>query len=521
MKEKQLRSITRHKNTGASLVLVAVCAGLIIIFLIACFQIALLLGGTQELNYTADAAALNIAKRSMEIKTSPSPLYADCADSSGMVSLANINRVWGKAYLINANVEEMTAGQELTPAATASGDGAFTFAQAINDDLSAKLNNHPTLLSFFNQIAGLRFLAMFGNSQANSSVKSDWSTASVYRGDTSNLSFNFNQIPGPANTHCLSVKTDSAIYMQGYTPVLANDKPFYFVAFHPIEMPHLVSETFFKQNRLDENSIANISNPLPNAFSAYGTAPNSIGSHAFAIANPQRQYNLSIPHAFASVNLINTAYWIVQNKQVNITTYGFVPETQWGARQIPLGNGNNNHLDGYASLGNEFAGNTLWDALHSVQGDPSETIAQLLQKIQEIKSDFTQANLQQLLQQQILVTNVNNYVIYPNYKSPDNTNPSMQIAPVSANKTKTLPGWLNSAAANEGQPKTLLSQEPTQDQPNYDWEMVFGPGYRAGEHWTVVEGQLDWQPGTGANQTLGQLSIVHNTRCYFTAQPIN
>lgn len=521
MKKQIIKSTRRRKSTGASLALVAVCAGIIILVLIACFQIAMLMGGWQELNYTADSAALNIAKRSMEIKTNPSPLYTDCADSSGMIGLANINRVWGKAYLINANVEEMTANQELTPAATNSGDGAFTLAQGINNDLFVRVNNHPTLFSFFNQIASLRFLTMFGNSQANSSTSSDWSTASVYRGDTSNLSFNFNQIPGPASTHCPSVESDSAIYMQGYTPIQANDKPFYFVAFHPVEMPHLVSETFFKQNRLDENSINNISNPLPNAFSAYGLATNSISSHAFAIANPQREYNLSIPHAFASINIINTAFWIVQNKQVNITTYGFIPETQWGARQIPLDGSNNNHLDGYASLGNEFAGNTLWDALHSVQGDPTQSIAQLLQKIQEIKGDFTQANLQQLLQQQTLLPDVNSYVIFPNYTSPDNTNPNMQIAAVSTNTTKNLPRWLSPAATNEGQPKTLLSQQPTQDQPNYDWEMVVGPGFHAGDHWTIVEGELDWQPGTGANQTLGQLSIVHNTRCYFTAIPNN
>ena len=519
MKEKTMKVSRLRHQKGASLALVAVCAGLIILFLIACFQMALLMGGLQELNYTADSAALNIAKRSMEIKTNPTPLYQDCADSSGMIGLANINRVWGKAYLINANVEEMTANQELTSAATASGEGAYDLAQGINNDLSVRLNDHPTLFSFFNQIASLRFLKMFGNSQATSSTKNDWSTASVYRGDTSNLSFTFNQIPGPTNTHCPSINVNDALYMQGYTPLKANEKSFYFVAFHPVEMPHLVSETFFKQNQLDENNIADITNPLPNAFSAFGSAPNSISSRAFAIANPQRQYNLSIPHAFASINVINTAYWIVQGKQVNITTYGYVPETQWGARQTPLDGSNNNHLDGYASLGNEFKGNTLWDAVQSVQGNSSDAIAQLLQKIQEIKGDFTQGNLQQLLQQQTLLPNVNSYLIFPNYTSPDNTNPGMQIAPVSATANKTVPPWLNPQAANEGQTKTLLSQEPVQDQPNYDWEMVTGPGFHAGDHWTMVEGALDWQPGTGARQTLGQLTVVHNTRCYFTAIP--
>ena len=55
----------------------------------------------------------------------------------------------------------------------------------------------------FSQIASLRFLPMFGNSQANSSVSNDWSTASVYRGDTSNLSFNFDCVP-KLHIDCLS-----------------------------------------------------------------------------------------------------------------------------------------------------------------------------------------------------------------------------------------------------------------------------------------------------------------------------
>lgn len=257
----------RNNNRGASLALVAVCLGIIIIVIVAIFQIALLMGGSQELNYTADAAALNVAKRSMEIKTGPSPLYTDCADSTGLIGLANINRVWGKSYLINANVEEMTANQQLTAAATTSADNAYSSAQSINDNLFVNLNNHPTLFSFFNQIASLRFLPMLGNTQANTATKSDWATASVYRGDNSNLSVNLNQIPGPTNSHCASVQGENGLYMQGYAPMQANEKSFYFVSFHTGEMPHLISQSFFSPNRLDQTAIGSVNNPLPNAFS--------------------------------------------------------------------------------------------------------------------------------------------------------------------------------------------------------------------------------------------------------------
>ncbi len=524
MKENRSKLNRQRQSTGASLALVAVCAGLIILFLIVCFQMAQQMGGLQELNYTADSAALNTAKRSMEVKVGTGPLYSDCADSTGMVGLANINRVWGKAFLINANVEEMMANQELTDQATNSGNNAFAAAQQINDNLCSEVGSIPILNSFFDQIAGQRLAKLLGNATLQPTDKiacaGFWRSSLVYRGDESNLAFRSNQIPGPLNSQIQGISTAGQTFLQGYTPLQANDKSFYFVPFHPVEMPHLISETLFKQNTADINQLDNIVNPLPNAFACYGQKP--MNTNAFAIANPQKQYNLSIPHAFASINLINTAYWIVQDKQVNVTTYGYTPETQWGARQIPLGGTNNNHLDGYASLGNEFSGNTLWAAVQSVQGDSSQALALLLQKIQEIKGDFTQANLQQFLQQQTLVPDVTTYIIYPNYTSPDNTNPSMQIAPVSANSARTtLPHWLNASASNEGQTKTVLSQEPTQDQPNFDWEMVTGPGYHASGNWTMVEGALDWQPGTGTNQTLGQLSVVHNTRCYFTAAPNN
>lgn len=327
------------------------------------------------------------------------------------------------------------------------------------------------------------------------------------------------------------------------------------------EIPHLISPAYFQQNIDTADSIAHITDPIPNAFSAYGTADNSMGSQAFAIANPLREYKLSIPHAFVSIHLRNVAHWYVNGKQINITTYGSVPETQFGARHIPLSPTTDDYLDGYASLGNEFAGGNLMSALQSMGDGSTEALDKLAARLQEIKPDFTLGDLQQLLQKQILVPDVEHYVIYPDYSSKDNTDPVIKIAPVhrpkpNANKqtgasptinagggsssapsgvgstntttqtngTNVLPRWLHVHAvfdplANEGSPTTLVKPDEDQDSPNYNWESVYGQHYTAGKHWVKSRGEINWRPGTGVHQTLGKLTLVHQTHLYFTAQP--
>ncbi len=525
-KESQLAKplLRIRSSSGASLALVAVCAFVLVLFMVFCFRLIMYLGGVQELNNTADAAALNVAKRAMDVRTSPSVtdygyIYNDCCDSQGLIGLHNINRVWGKAYMINANVEEMTANQQNSNAATDAANNAFVAAQAINDDLYAQVKDKVTLGSFFDQIAGVRLHRMLGNPTYNSDANSKWPTALTDRGDQSNLAANSNQIPGPAQARFNSVPAAGSNYLRGYVPMQANNKNFYFIAFHSGEMTHLITNSYFERNRQDKLSIPDINNPLPNAFSGQGTTQDSMGSQSFAAANPQRQYQLAMPRSFVAISLINLAYWNVQGKQVKITTYGFTPETQFGAQQISLGVPNN-YLDGYASLGNEFQGdNTLWTAITSIQPDPTQTLASVLQRMQEIKADFTQNDLEQLLRQQALVPAANTYFIYPTYTSPDNSQPTIKITALTAQTRKTLPKWLKIAAANEGQTKTVMTKEPVQDDPNYDWEKVFGNKFQAGKHWTEVGGNIDWTPGTGFNQTLGRIAVIHTTRCFFTADP--
>jgi hypothetical protein len=101
------RSLKIRGNKGASLGLIAMGALLVIIAIFAAFQLALYMGGSRELRNSVDAAALNVSKRMIEVKVKPDPMYNDIADSTGNVGLMNINRLWAKAYLINANQEAM------------------------------------------------------------------------------------------------------------------------------------------------------------------------------------------------------------------------------------------------------------------------------------------------------------------------------------------------------------------------------------------------------------------------------
>ena len=99
-------------TTGASVFLVILCAILSILCIYAAFHYFIIMGGSGEVRNAVDAAALNVSKHAIDIKVPSGDFFEDCANSQGQVGITNINRVWGKAFLINANVQAMkTAGQ--------------------------------------------------------------------------------------------------------------------------------------------------------------------------------------------------------------------------------------------------------------------------------------------------------------------------------------------------------------------------------------------------------------------------
>lgn len=522
MQSRQAK-ITSRNRKGASIFLVIAFAFMLVVCLYGAFQLIMLLGGSDELRNGVDAAALNVSKRAIEVKVMPTPDFGDCADTSGSVSLANINRVWGKTCLINANVEAMTAEGLGTGQASGNADIAFADAQKINDQLLEQLTSQFTLGRNFNNLAANRSLKMLGDAQLTSSFDNQWPTAFVNRGGESNISFSPNQIP-PGTTsriNAVTLPNRNQDYIQGYAPFTVNDKTLCFVPFVTDEIPHLISSKSFQSNQSDKNPIpgAANANPIPNAFSGHGTSgnlPNSLSAVSYAVANPQRQYNLAIPYSFCLIQINNTANWYVNDKKVNETNYGFAPETQWGAKNSKLPCGGT--LNGYASLGNEYKVASLWQILTELNGDPTPPLQKLLQRIQEIQPSYTFGNLQGLLQKQALIPATNKYIIYPAYQNPDATNPTIQIA----GDIGPLPPWLQKALRAEGMMAPMVNETAQQrDVPNYDWQEIIpgknGQKCTPGEHYAQLSGVLSWQPGSGYTQCLGEFRIQHTTDCYFSA----
>lgn len=508
--------ISIRANRGASIYLVLACVSTIVLLIYGSFQLMRLFVASQELRNGVDAAALNVSKRAVEIKVPPSEGYDDCSDSTGNTSLTSINRVWGKAFLINANVEAMTADGQGTDMATANGNTAYQYAQQTNDTLYSALTAKSTLGQIFNDMGHKRSVKVLGSeAPMEASVDGEWTTSLVDRGSESNLSFNPNQLPGTTGSQLYGIGP----YVQGYRPFQINNRTYYLVPFRQNEMPHLISGQYFGTNRSDTNPIPGVTNALPNAYSGTGLTPNgtnaSLSAVAYAVANPQRQYALSIPHSFVSIFISNTAKWYVNAKMVNQTAYQLGEQTQWGVKNYKLPNGGK--LNGYASLGNEYGGGggaqsvSVYQALMSLPADYQQSLAKLLQRINEINANYTAVNLTTLLQNQPVVAAVNQYLIYPVYQTSDATNPQIKISPA----TTTASGWLALQSRPEGTQKLLTNSDTLRDTPNYCWQVITGGNPQGGTHWTEVTGDTQWQPGTGYNQCLGELRIDHITKCYF------
>lgn len=509
-----MRSYQRSKR-GASLALVAACAAGLMVLIFGCFQIAMLFSGARDVRNSIDACALNVSKRSVEMRVAPTPDFADCADSTGGIGLANVNRVWGKALLETANEIAMRSENVASQASTDNVNLAFENAQGINDSLYGTLADGRNLARFFSDLATNRTIGLPGSNSISASTNDTWHTARIDRGAESNLAFAPQQFPPGARVSPPNSSHNGHALFSGYTPFSVGDKQFYFVSFRANEMPHLISDSYFEQNRIDKDAVAGISNAIPNSFSVRGTTngTSTLTATAYAAANPQKEYFLSIPHAFVSIRFSNVARWFVNGAKVNETTYGFTTETQWGAKLIPLRC--EGKLNGYASLGNEYKGGSLWQALTVLPGDPSAALAKLVQRVQEIDPTFTEGQLRSLLQKQSLLPSVGTYLIYPIYKSADASFPDVNIDIAGAGNQKSA--WLLAASRPDGLPKKVLTQEGERDVPNSDWQMIIGGHCSPGDHYTITKAQLDWQAGTGYTQHLGELRINHTTDCFFSA----
>ncbi len=195
-RHSRLRKNSLRSKRGASIILIAACAVLLIFAVFLVFKFTMWMGGSSEVRNAVDAAALNVSKQASLIKVPAQPMYKDVADAEGTIGLQNINRVWGKAYLISANLQSMTTSGQVGPKAPGNEQTAYDSAQVINDQLAGSLKNKQALDQFFNQMAVNRPAKMLGEgATVATDQNAPWATAMVDRGDESNLSFSPNQLP--------------------------------------------------------------------------------------------------------------------------------------------------------------------------------------------------------------------------------------------------------------------------------------------------------------------------------------
>lgn len=491
----------RRNSQGASMIVVAIAAGFLIILLFIVFQFLTLTSGSREVRNAVDAAALNVSKRVGELRVKLDDQFNDVGDSCGQVSIANINRVWGKAYLINANAEAMTKEGTTNQYTAQNADEAYRMAQTANDRLVNSITDKATLDNFFNEMAKLRGAKLLG---ANSEMKTvdgpGWDVAMVDRGAPSNLKFDTKQIPKGG-----TAPPESAEHVSGYKPFNANNKTFTFASFIPNEMPHLTTDGNFNANDRRVSPLAG--NPVPNAFRANGvnlSSKTALSASASSVANPRREYRLAIPHGYIKIIIQNAALWIVDGKQVAITSYKFEPETQHGIKGHKLSKGR--ILNGYASLGNEYKQGVMSQALQALPGNHQEEFERMLQRIKEIKHDFTMQELMTMLQK---MPTAGTYVIYPTYSSPDLTDPKIQMVAVQPGEQLPV-AWMNSAIQMDGTDKLIVDEAAQKDEPNYCWAQIIG-GNPDCEKWTLVSGKIAWMPGTGYSPCLGVLKVARVT----------
>jgi hypothetical protein len=159
---KPKRKPRNRNEQGAALGLVIICAFLIVLSIWGLFQMGMVMGGSRQVRNGVDAGVLNISKRIIEVKVPAQDKYVDVADSTGNVGMSNINRVWGKAFLINANTEAMTQDGQASGTTTAAAEGAFDQAKAINDQLFNRVSSDAVLNNYFQQMAHQRQATMLG-----------------------------------------------------------------------------------------------------------------------------------------------------------------------------------------------------------------------------------------------------------------------------------------------------------------------------------------------------------------------
>jgi hypothetical protein len=517
-----------RSRSGSTLALVAMCTLLVIIALGAGFQLMIYLGSSQELKNSVDAGSLNVAMRAAEVRVPASAKsnYDDVADCSGRIGISNINRVWGKAYLVSANAQDIIANGNATGFVSKSSSESYTNATQIAENLFNALQSGASADVHFNQMTQNKPAKLLkANGEVSSSHDDEWTTACCYPGEESNLTFDPQALPKGIVPN--QIEHNGQKFLQGYNAMSANGKTFCFTTFHQDEAPHLISLSTF--DKAKNSAINSQVVPIPNSFKNGGSIIGKLSLHASAaaVANPMRTYQLQLPRAYFMVTFDNTATWTVQGRKLKTQKYGHGTGQVKGVSRIELKPPDEGLLTGYGTLGQEYNDLNLWSAIHALPGDKSVVEQKLLQRAREMRPGYTMVQLQKLLTKIPIPQATDDWSVYVYCN--DGCNAAGQLPELSYATTFIdeegfhavgLPYFIPRQGAEvqaEGQAQQIAIEQSEIDYKNTNWSTILGP-YPTDIHSTSESGTLFWQPGTGWQSNLGVLRIERQTTLIFTGK---
>lgn len=517
----------RNNARGATMGLVVMCSLFLALLTLGLFQLTMIFGGSQEVRNSVDAGALNVAREAVKLKTTPNggdeQQFADCVDTHGQIGLTNINRVLGKSFLINANQHAMSAKSYSTAQSSSHATSVAQAAQSICDRITEQLKDKQKTQPFFNEFIKRNSTNMFGPQSKVIADDPEWEVAFVDRDEESNLRIDPKQLPegynlpGDATKSVKEKQNGNKDYFRGYHSIAVNNKNLSFVPLRYDEKPHLINGFYFQTSKIP---VPNWVNAVPNALSTRGKTDKvawNNSANAYVAPNPQRQYQAAIPYGFIRIKLEkNKAHWryngIIPDRE---TTYGYYPgQPDFWSR--PAGSGT---INVNVTLGQQYLTTLLWQAIHAF-GLPehNEVNKVLLQRIREIKADFSEGDLKALLMDPSASTALmdeGEFYIFPVYTNDDRTKCTMKVA--RKQFVQAMAPWIKLNSEPDGSEKEIATESrPLFTSPNIVIASLTGLGCKPGIWGASESGSLKWTPGTGYDQCLGTLRISRETTIHYS-----
>lgn len=494
--------------------LVVVLTVVMIILVAAFFKLTLFFGAADETRNATDAGALNVGKHSFDLNVQASLAeehqFDDVADANKNFNLTNINRVWAKALLANANVAAMAITNQSTTQALLHADQLFRGANSISNKLAEQLKDPNNFYNNFESMtSGNNVRLVSANAQVGALKDSAWQTSYVDRGEDSNIDFEVNQLPLPLPL--TSPSRMKSMKIPGYQQIPILDKKFYLVPMRDNDRTHLINPENFNSNTDTAKLFDGWKNPVPNAFSVHGQT-NSVNNRAvsWVQVNPQYKFNLGIPHSYIKIKLAgNNAVYTYTQRNLGQENYSY----KTGASSPSFTTPEQLKVTFFpVKFGNEYNGaSTLYDALFpsslESQQEHEKVMSTLLQRCREIQKGFSADQLVQVLKTTPLeiAAMQSEYIIFPKKNI---------LIGRSAARAYSEASWINPSTQADGSSKEI-AHEDLIGRPNSAWFTVVEPVTNSSigplPAATAEHGSFNWAPGSGFDGCLGELSVSRTT----------